>query len=280
LLGELPRAIHGGELVLHYQPKVDLHSGRIAGVEALVRWQHPTRGRLSPDRFLPLAEQAGLMRELTLRALDLALGQCARWRASGRDLPVAVNLAAANLLDASLAPNVARLLEHYAVPSSSLVLEITERVVGTDRRRVADVLAQLREHDIALSLDDFGIGSSTLGFLSELPVQEVKLDRSFIASGSARNERIMKLIVDAAAHLGLRTVVEGIEQRESLELIARFGADQAQGFYLARPMDVVEMTDLLNNWQPLELAHAGAHWPTPSAANAKQASGPPRALAH
>ncbi len=279
LLGELPRAIRGRELVLHYQPKVDLHSGRIAGVEALVRWQHPTRGRLSPDRFLPLAEQAGLMRELTLRALDMALGQCARWRASGHDLPVAVNLAAANLLDASLAPHVARLLEHYALPPSSLVLEITERVVGTDRRRVADVLAQLREHDIALSLDDFGIGSSTLGFLSELPVQEVKLDRSFIASASARNERIMKLIIDAAAQLGLRTVVEGIERRESLELVAQFGADEVQGFYLASPLDIVEMTALLNSWQPLELPHRGAHRPSTGAANGEHASTLPRALA-
>jgi diguanylate cyclase (GGDEF)-like protein len=279
LLGELPRAIRGDEVVLHYQPKMDLHNGRIAGVEALVRWQHPTRGQLSPDRFLPLAEQAGLMRELTLKALDMALGQCARWRASGHDLPVAVNLAAANLLDASLAPNVARLLQRYALPPTSLVLEITERVVGTDRRRVEHVLAQLRQHDIELSLDDFGIGSSTLGFLSELPVQEVKLDRSFISSGSARNERIMKLIIDAAAQLGLRTVVEGIEQRESLDLVAQFGADEAQGFYLARPMSAVEMTDLLNNWQPLELPHPGAPWPTPGAANARHASALPRALA-
>jgi len=278
LLAELPRAIRAGELVLNYQPKVDLHSGRIAGVEALVRWLHPTRGQLSPDRFLPLAEQAGLMRELTLKALDMALGQCARWRASGHDLPVAVNLAAANLLDASLGPNVARLLDRYELPPSSLVLEITERVVGTDRRRVADVLAQLREHDIALSLDDFGIGSSTLGFLSELPVQEVKLDRSFIASGSARNERIMKLIIDAAIQLGLRTVVEGIERRESLELVARFGADEAQGFYLARPMSAVGMTDLLGGWRALELPGPGEHMRGPDTADGKHAGGVPRAL--
>jgi diguanylate cyclase (GGDEF)-like protein len=279
LLGELPRAIRGDELVLNYQPKVDLHSGRIAGVEALVRWQHPTRGQLSPDRFLPLAEQAGLMRELTLNALDMALAQCARWRASGHDLPVAVNLAAANLLDASLAPNIARLLEHYALAPSSLVLEITERIVGTDPRRVADVLAELREQDIVLSLDDFGIGSSTLGFLSELPVQEVKLDRSFIASASVRNERIMKLIIDAAAQLGLRTVVEGIERRESLQLVALFGADEAQGFYLARPLSVVEMTDLLSSWQPLELPHPGAQRPVPDADNAQHTSALARALA-
>jgi diguanylate cyclase (GGDEF)-like protein len=275
LLGELPRAIRGGELVLHYQPKVNLRSGRIAGVEALVRWQHPSRGQLSPDRFLPLAEQAGLMRELTLKALDMALAQCARWRASGHDLPVAVNLAAANLLDASLAPNVTRMLERYGLPPSSLVLEITERVVGTDSRRVMDVLAQLRQRDIALSLDDFGIGSSTLGFLSELPVQEVKLDRSFIASGSARNERIMKLIIDAAAQLGLRTVVEGIEHRESLELITKFGADEAQGFYLARPLSVLDMTDALGSWQPVELPNAGTYWP-----DGKHLGGPSRALTY
>ncbi|HEV3047023.1 MAG TPA: EAL domain-containing protein [Solirubrobacteraceae bacterium] len=272
LLSELPRAVRDGELVLNYQPKVDLHSGRIAGVEALVRWLHPTRGLLSPDRFLPLAEQAGLMRELTLKALEMALGQCARWRASGHELPVAVNLAAANLLDASLAPNIGRLLSRYGLPSSSLVLEITERVVGVDRRRVADVLGQLRAHEIALSLDDFGIGSSTLGFLSELPVQEVKLDRSFIASGSARNERIMKLIIDAAAQLGLRTVIEGIERRESLELVARYGADEAQGFYLARPLSALEMTDLLGSWQALELPHPGTRPPTPGGASREHAN--------
>jgi EAL domain-containing protein (putative c-di-GMP-specific phosphodiesterase class I) len=209
----------------------------------------------------------------------MALGQCARWRTGGHDLPVAVNLAAANLLDASLGPTVARLLERYELAPSSLVLEITERVVGTDRRRVADVLAQLREHDITLSLDDFGIGSSTLGFLSELPVQEVKLDRSFIASGSARNERIMKLIIDAAAQLGLRTVIEGIERPESLDLIARFGADEAQGFYLARPLDIVGMTDLLSSWQPLEPPPRETHRPTAGAVNGKDAGALPRALA-
>ena len=235
LLAELPRAIDAGQLVLHYQPKVDLLTGRIAGVEALVRWEHPRLGRLAPDRFLPLVEQAGIMRDLTLKALEIALAQVARWRADGLNLSVAVNLAAADLLDKSLAPNVARLLKSAGLPPQALVLEITERIVATDSGRVKDVLAQLREHDITLSLDDFGIGSSSLGFLSQLPVQEVKLDRSFIAGISPREPPITRAMISLAAELGLRTVVEGIEHRATLEQIAKFGADQAQGFHLARP---------------------------------------------
>jgi diguanylate cyclase (GGDEF)-like protein/PAS domain S-box-containing protein len=250
LLGELPAAIGSGQLVLHYQPKVALASGCISGVEAMLRWEHPRLGLLAPSRFLPLAEQAGLMRELTLETLERALAQCATWRECGLDLPVAVNLAAPNLLDASLAPDISALLARLRLDPSALVLEITETIIAADPRRVREVLAQLRELDITLSLDDFGTGSSSLAFLRELPVQELKIDRSFIADVTSRDGAITRMIIDLARHLGLRTVAEGIEDADTLAQIVSFGADAVQGFFFARPLPAAEMTALANSWVP------------------------------
>ena len=180
LIGELPDAIESGQIVVHYQPKFDLESGEIAGAEALVRWDHPQFGLLGPGAFLPLAEQTGLMRPLTLRVLDDALAQCARWRDEGLMLPVAVNLGAPNLLDLGLPGDVHELLAKWDVGPSMLQLEITETIVAADPVRVIEIMQRLGELGISLSLDDFGTGSSSLAYLRELPVQELKIDKSFI----------------------------------------------------------------------------------------------------
>jgi diguanylate cyclase (GGDEF)-like protein len=238
LVGELPDAIADGQLVVEYQPKIDLRSGAVAGVEALVRWQHPERGLLGPGAFIPLAERTGLMRPLTLHVLDQALAQAAQWEAEGLDLHVAINLSAPNLLDPRLAGDVERLLTARGVPPQRLVLEITETIVGADPVRVGEVLAALRELGVSLALDDFGTGSSSLGNLRRLPVDELKIDKSFILGMEDDPEAaaIVRTTICLAHDLGLRAVAEGIENELVAHQLQRFGCDLAQGFHFARPM--------------------------------------------
>ena len=246
LIGELPEAIESGQIVVHYQPKFDLQTGTIGGAEALVRWEHPQFGLLGPGAFLPLAEQTGLMRPLTLRVLDDALGQCARWQASGLRLPVAVNLGAPNLLDLGLPVDVNALLEKWDLDPSMLQLEITETIVAADPVRVIEIMNKLGEIGIELSLDDFGTGSSSLAYLRELPVQELKIDKSFILGmdEDAEAATIVHTIVDLAHNLGLRAVGEGIETEEAYRLLAESGCDFGQGFLMGRPMPADELAAL------------------------------------
>jgi diguanylate cyclase (GGDEF)-like protein/PAS domain S-box-containing protein len=246
LIGELPDAIDSGQIVVHYQPKFDLESGEIAGAEALVRWDHPQFGLLGPGAFLPLAEQTGLMRPLTLRVLDDALGQCARWRDEGLMLPVAVNLGAPNLLDLGLPGDVHELLAKWDIGPSMLQLEITETIVAADPVRVIEIMQRLGELGISLSLDDFGTGSSSLAYLRELPVQELKIDKSFILGmdEDAEAAMIVRTIVELAHNLGLRAVGEGIETEEAYRLLAESGCDYGQGFLMGRPMPAAELSAL------------------------------------
>jgi EAL domain-containing protein (putative c-di-GMP-specific phosphodiesterase class I) len=243
LIGELPDAIESGQVVVHYQPKFDLETGRVAGAEALVRWDHPQFGLLGPGAFLPLAEQTGLMRPLTLRVLNDALAQCAAWRDEGLDLPVAVNLGAPNLLDLGLPADVHELLAKWDVDPGMLQLEITETIVAADPVRVIEIMNRLGELGISLSLDDFGTGSSSLAYLRELPVQELKIDKSFILGMDEDREAatIVETIVDLAHNLGLRAVGEGIETEEAYRLLAACGCDYGQGFLMGRPMPAAEL---------------------------------------
>jgi predicted signal transduction protein with EAL and GGDEF domain len=246
LIGELPEAIESGQIVVHYQPKFDLATGEIAGAEALVRWDHPQFGLLGPGAFIPLAEQTGLMRPLTLRVLDDALAQCARWADEGITMPVAVNLGAPNLLDLGLPGDVAELLAKWDVEPAMLQLEITETIVAADPVRVIEIMKELGALGIALSLDDFGTGSSSLAYLRELPVQELKIDKSFILGMDEDREAatIVETIVDLAHNLGLRAVGEGIETEEAYRLLAASGCDYGQGFLMGRPMPANELTAL------------------------------------
>jgi EAL domain-containing protein (putative c-di-GMP-specific phosphodiesterase class I) len=246
LIGELPDAIESGQIVVHYQPKFDLATGAITGAEALVRWEHPQFGLLGPGAFLPLAEQTGLMRPLTLRVLNDALAQCARWRDEGLEIAVAVNLGAPNLLDLGLPGDVRQALERWDVDPRLLQLEITETIVAADPVRVIEIMQRLGELGIELSLDDFGTGSSSLAYLRELPVQELKIDKSFILGMDEDEEAatIVQTIVDLAHNLQLRAVAEGIETDDAYRLLADSGCDQGQGFLMGRPMPAAELAAL------------------------------------
>jgi len=251
LLGDLRHAIGRRELELHYQPKVDLQSGEVDGVEALVRWRHPERGLLGPMEFIPLAERTTLMRPLTLYVLETALAQSRRWRDTGVDLSVAVNLAVPNLLDMRLPGDVRELLDVWDVPAARLNLEVTENVILADPARVIVVLEALKQVGVRLSLDDFGTGSSTLSFLKRLPVDELKIDKSFVMAmeHSAPDEVIVRSTTQLAQRLGLRVVAEGVETAAALEYLEQAGCDEAQGFFLQRPVPAAEIVPWIAEWQ-------------------------------
>lgn len=239
----LRTALAEGQLVLHFQPKVDLRLGTVAGVEALVRWQHPTKGLLYPDAFLPLAEHAGLMRPLTEYVLGLALEQCRRWRADGRELSVAVNISASNLLDVDFPAQVQRLLTRSGLPGHALVLELTESTLMAEHGAGMAMLRALHELGVQLSIDDYGTGYSSLAYLRELPVDELKLDKSFVIS-MARDPRAAEIVrstVGLAHSLGLSIVAEGVETQEVLEQLAGYGCDLAQGYHFSRPTPAAAM---------------------------------------
>jgi diguanylate cyclase (GGDEF)-like protein len=247
LAGELRRAIEDRTLVLHYQPKAELGSGRIRGVEALVRWPHPTRGLLTAEEFVPLAENTGLIKGLTMFVLDTGLRQLRTWRRSGLEITVAVNISAANLHDARFPREVKQLLRKWKVDPSWLELEITESSIMKDSVRAMEVLAELSGMGVGLSIDDFGTGYSSLAYLKQLPVQEIKIDKSFVlglvADPSAA--MIVRSVIDLGRNLGLSVVAEGVETEAIWRRLGNLGADLAQGFYLARPAPSEEIASVL-----------------------------------
>jgi diguanylate cyclase len=247
LAAELQAAITGGELVLHFQPKVCLRTGRIVGAEDLVRWNHPERGLVPPAEFVPLVERSGLGRLLTLEVIDQALRTERAWRADGLQVPVAVNTSAATLLDVRFPDDVAALLERWDAPEGVLALELTEETIMTDPERAQDVLARLSELGIDLSLDDFGTGYSSLGMLKSLPVRELKIDRSFITDllDDTGDAVIVRSTIDLAHNLELRVVAEGVESAEAWELLASWDCDVAQGYHLSRPLADHDLRALL-----------------------------------
>ena len=244
---QLRRGIAGDELVLHYQPKLDLPSGAVTGVEALVRWQHPSRGLLSPDAFVDLAESAGLMAPLTSAVVELALTQCRVWADADLPLCVAVNVSPSNLVDEHFPDEVAALLEAAGVPASALVLEVTESLLMADRERAVRVLARLRALGVGIAIDDYGTGYSSLAYLAALPVTELKLDRGFVAdmTGSPRAAAIVESTLQLAHALDLVLVAEGVEDQPTLDALARLGCDQVQGFHLSRPLPPAELESWL-----------------------------------
>jgi EAL domain-containing protein (putative c-di-GMP-specific phosphodiesterase class I) len=238
-LEQLRAALERGELVLHYQPQIEIASRRVAGVEALVRWDHPHRGLLYPDAFLPIAEQAGLLGVITNQVLDLALHQCSRWRDDGMELTVAVNITASNLQDATFPDRVIEALNRHQVPAWSLHLEVTEGVLMTDPARASDLLAGLRERGVRLAVDDYGTGYSGLNYLQTLPADDLKLDRSFVArcDTDPRSAAIVESTINLAHRLGLRMIAEGVETEAVLDRLERYECDVAQGYLLGRPQN-------------------------------------------
>jgi diguanylate cyclase (GGDEF)-like protein len=249
LLGELRRAIESDELVLHYQPKISLEGNIVTGVEALVRWQHPEHGLLQPDQFVPLAERTGTIAHLTRWVLDAALRQCAEWRLTYPELTVAVNLAAANVLDVGLPALVTELLDEHGLPGSALECEVSEHTVMSDPQRVTEVLAALRSLGVRVSLDDFGTGQASLAYLKRLPLDEVKIDRAFITTmaDDDGDAVIVRSTIDLARNLGLEVVAEGVESESVLEALVDLRCNSAQGYFLSRPLPSAELGDWLSN---------------------------------
>jgi diguanylate cyclase (GGDEF)-like protein len=247
LLGDLRRALDDGSLVLHYQPKADMRTGGVRGVEALLRWNHPEHGFVSPDEFIPLAEHTGLIRPLTLFVLDRALAQCRAWNDDGVPVGIAVNLSVRNLYDPSFADEVARLLARRRVPAKQLEFEITESVIMADPMRAMAVLGRLNELGVGLSLDDFGVGYSSLAYLKRLPVTEIKIDKSFVMNiaHDESDAMIVRSTIGLARSLGMRVVAEGVESEETWAKLVALGCDVAQGYYLCKPRPADEITPLL-----------------------------------
>jgi diguanylate cyclase len=246
LLEELKAAIRQHQLILHYQPQLDLRTGEIVAVESLLRWAHPQRGLVPPLDFLPLAEEAGLMGEITALVLAAALTQCASWHSTGRPLTVAVNISTTDLLDGQFVDLVSDLLERHRVPPAALVLEITETIVISDFGRSENVIRQLRELGVVVSIDDFGAGFTSLAYLSSLAVNELKLDRTFISGLTTgdvgRGRDLVHATIDLGHALGLRVVAEGIEDHLTLELLTDLGCDIGQGYFIGRPMPADQLT--------------------------------------
>ncbi|MBU4335517.1 MAG: EAL domain-containing protein, partial [Actinobacteria bacterium] len=235
---EVRVALTRGEFVLHYQPKLDLHTGRVDGVEALVRWQHPVAGLQPPAAFLELIEDAGLMSQLTETVLAQALDQVVSWHLDGVDLTVAVNLSASSLIDVQMPQRVRSMLAARGLRPDRLLLEITEDLLMADRTQACGILAELQDGGVRIAVDDFGTGYSSLAYLRDLPIDELKIDRSFVMPMTA-DERAVALVSAAVAlahGLGLVVVAEGVEDEATLSLLAELGCDLAQGYHIARPM--------------------------------------------
>jgi diguanylate cyclase (GGDEF)-like protein len=244
LMADLRRALATDELELHYHPKVDLSTGAVLGVEALVRWRHPLRGMVPPLDFVPSAEQTGLIAPLSERVLELALEQCAVWWADGLRLHVAVNVSARNLLDGDLPALVSRLLTRAGLPPAALELEITESAVMADPVRAEAVLVALAGLGVGLSVDDFGTGYSSLAYLSRLPVDEMKIDREFVSrmDDGERDWIIVEASIALARRLGLRVVAEGVETEAMRRRLAHAGCDLAQGYLFTQPLPAAELS--------------------------------------
>ena len=267
LLGDLRRALEEDELLLHFQPQCSLATGALSGVEALVRWDHPTYGLLAPERFLPLAERTGLVHSLTKYVLNAAMGDCRRWYDEGIFLPVAVNLSARTLMDAGFSRDVEQVLAYWGVPPELLVLEITESALMADPDRARDLLIELSSLGVQISIDDFGTGYSSLTCLRTLPVDELKIDRSFVTDmlTQSNDAFIVRSVVRLGHDLGLRVVAEGIEDEEVREALAALGCDVGQGYGLGMPVPAALLLEQLR--RPGTVVQAHARGPHPTAAD-------------
>ena len=255
LMAALPQALDDGELVVHYQPQVEATTGRVIGVEALVRWQHPEHGLLGPAAFIPAAESTGLIRSVTLFVLDRSLDQCARWEREGLELNVSVNLSVRDLLDTNLVDDVRTALERHGVAAGRLELEVTETIAMVDPVSSIEVLSGLAELGVQLSVDDYGTGHSSLAYLQQLPVGRLKIDRSFVTD-VVRNDAsavIVRSTIDLARNLGLDVIAEGVEDHATMVVLQQMACFALQGFGLGKPVPADDLPALV-----LDIA---ARWP-------------------
>ena len=251
LMGELRAAIGEEQLEMHFQPIIDLPSGRITSVEALVRWRHPEHGLLYPDAFIPMAERSGLIRELGLAILQQTLRTCGACRDRGMNLRVAVNLSAKDIQDSRLPDQVAGMLTHTGTTAHHLKLEITVSAMMVDPDQALQVLAALHDMGVKLAIDDFGTGFSSLAYLKELPVDDIKIDRVFVKDmlEDENDAMIVRSTIDLAHNMGLHVIAEGVESQAVYDALTELGCDEAQGYYMARPMPVAELLKWLQSSQ-------------------------------
>lgn len=266
LISDLRSGIERGELSLVYQPKVTLASGRVEHAEALLRWRHPELGPIPPDEFIPLAERAGLIQLLTLHVLDTAIGQARAWQDAGLDTGVAVNLSAEDLVNEALPERVQACLRRHAVSPQKLILEVTESAVMRDLGVSLRTLHEMRRQGIRIAIDDFGTGQSSLAQLKRLPIDELKIDKSFVLSLAAggEDELIVRSIIDLAHTLSMRVVAEGVENLAGLELLRQYGCETVQGYHFSRPLPSEAFVEWLRDFagQPAPQGAAAAAQPT------------------
>jgi diguanylate cyclase len=243
LVSELRRALDQEEIVLYFQPQADVRTGTVVGAEALIRWQHPVRGLMPPNDFVPYVERTGMSTALSAYVLSGAARQLREWRDEGVDVSLAVNLTMHDLLDTSLPDRVAEMLERFAVDATRLELEITERVIMADPVRVKNVVERLKRIGVRLAIDDFGTGYSSLSYLKSLPLDVIKIDRSFVMGMDRESDRaIVRSTIDLGHNLGLTVVAEGVEDQETLDELSRYGCDLVQGYLIARPAATLDLS--------------------------------------
>jgi diguanylate cyclase (GGDEF)-like protein len=260
LVSQVRPALEREEFEMYFQPKVRLNDGRVAGAEALIRWNHPERGLVAPDEFIPLVEKTVLLGPMTSYVMEHVMRQWRAWADQGMAIPIAINLSPRSLLDRNLPEEAAALLERFDMPASFLRMELTENFLMSDSGRSNAVLDGISEVGISLSIDDFGTGYSSLGYLKRLPIDEIKIDRSFVMDMHADGDdyMIVRATVDLGKNLGLRVVAEGVEDRETFDRLADFGCDEAQGYYISRPMPLEEFDRWLSVRTPDAIVHEGA----------------------
>lgn len=251
LQSELRQAIENDELVLYYQPKVSMSSGKIVGAEALVRWQHPTKGLLFPDSFIDLAEQSGLIKYLTLWVLKRAIRQCEEWLDSGYTISISVNISALNLQDPDFPGQVADIIDSARLPTTQLELELTETAVMQNPIRAIETIASLAGMGITFSIDDFGTGYSSMTYLKRLTLTTLKIDKSFVLDLAKDNNDavIVRSTIDLGHNLGLKVVAEGVESDEVWRILAALGCDTAQGYYMSKPIPNEKFAEWLRSSQ-------------------------------
>lgn len=248
LLGELRRAVEQNELTLYYQAKIAVSTGTVVGVEALVRWFHPTRGFMPPNDFIPFAEQTGYVKTVTAWVLARAIEQCARWQSQGRALRVSVNISARDLLNPELPRELQQLLQRHKVDPKLLCLEITESALMEDPRHAKENVSRLREVGVQLSIDDYGTGYSSLAYIRNLNVDELKIDQTFVQGMTTdrRNVAIVRSAIDLAHNLGLKVAAEGVEEQGEMNMLRSWGCDEAQGYLINKPLPADEIEKLLS----------------------------------
>ena len=248
LMAELREAIERNHLTLHYQPTIELKNGKVSGAEALVRWMHPQRGLIPPDQFIGLAERTGLIHPLTQWVLQTAIHQCGAWKQAGLTMSLAVNLSARNLFDPKLPDQITQLLRRHNVTPDCLTVEITESAIMADPSQAVEILSRIHGLGIQISIDDFGVGYSSLSYLRKLPVDRLKVDKSFVINitQSEDDATIVRSTIELAHNLGLEVVAEGVESKGAYERLVELGCDTAQGYYISMPLPIGEFSNWLH----------------------------------